>query len=151
MTDGRPGVPPKAESTPLDETTPVDETPPPAAPPRRKLDREETERRLIAAFDRVWIRDGIQGLGVHAVLKEAGGGKEYMNNNVFGWDSCRHRFPSVRAGIHIVASRLANSDLYRDKDVDELLKTYNPAVSTYATRVKAVMRSIAHSESAIFN
>ena len=78
MTDGRPGVPPKAESTPLDETTPVDETPPPAAPPRRKLDREETERRLIAAFDRVWIRDGIQGLGVNAVLKETGVGKALL-------------------------------------------------------------------------
>lgn len=34
-----------------------------------------TERRLIAAFDHVWSRDGIQGLGVNAVLKEAGLGK----------------------------------------------------------------------------
>lgn len=82
---------------------------------------------------------------------ESGGGKEYTNNNVFGWDSCRQKFPSVRAGIHIVASRLANSDLYRDKDVDEVLKTYNPVVATYPTRVKAVMRSIARSENAIFN
>lgn len=46
--------------------------------PRRKLDREETERRLIAAFDRVWSRDGIQGLGVNAVLKEAGVGKALL-------------------------------------------------------------------------
>lgn len=46
--------------------------------PRRKLDREETERRLVAAFDRVWSRDGIQGLGVNAVLKEAGVGKALL-------------------------------------------------------------------------
>lgn len=46
--------------------------------PRRKLDREETERRLVAAFDRVWTRDGIQGLGVNAVLKEAGVGKALL-------------------------------------------------------------------------
>jgi AcrR family transcriptional regulator len=46
--------------------------------PRRKLDREDTERRLIAAFDRVWSRDGIQGLGVNAVLKEAGVGKALL-------------------------------------------------------------------------
>jgi AcrR family transcriptional regulator len=46
--------------------------------PRRKLDREESERRLIAAFDRVWSRDGIQGLGVNAVLKEAGLGKALL-------------------------------------------------------------------------
>jgi len=45
---------------------------------RRKLDREETERRLVAAFDRVWSRDGIQGLGVNAVLKEAGVGKSLL-------------------------------------------------------------------------
>jgi AcrR family transcriptional regulator len=44
----------------------------------RKLDREETERRLVAAFDRVWTRDGIQGLGVNAVLKEAGVGKALL-------------------------------------------------------------------------
>jgi AcrR family transcriptional regulator len=48
------------------------------ARPRRKLDREETERRLVAAFDRVWTRDGIQGLGVNAVLKEAGVGKALL-------------------------------------------------------------------------
>jgi AcrR family transcriptional regulator len=45
---------------------------------RRAADREETERRLVAAFDRVWTRDGIQGLGVNAVLKEAGVGKALL-------------------------------------------------------------------------
>jgi len=45
---------------------------------RRKLDRDETERRLVAAFDRVWTRDGVAGLGVNAVLKEAGVGKSLL-------------------------------------------------------------------------
>ena len=45
---------------------------------RRPADREETEKRLVAAFDRVWSRDGIQGLGVNAVLKEAGVGKALL-------------------------------------------------------------------------
>jgi hypothetical protein len=83
-------------------------------------------------------------------LVESGGGKEYMNNNVFGWDSCRQRFPSVRAGIHIVASRLAASDLYRDKNLDGKLRTYNPRVE-YLSLVKSVMRSIAPTERAILN
>lgn len=74
---------------------------------------------------------------------ESGGGKEYMNNNVFGWDSCRQKFPTVRAGIHVVASRLANSNLYRGKDLEAKLRTYNPVVENYPSMVQAVMRSIA--------
>jgi hypothetical protein len=72
---------------------------------------------------------------------ESSGGKYYMNNNVFGWKSCKERFPSVRDGIHYVASRLANSDLYREKSLDEKLKTYNP-VPHYSKKVKFVMRTI---------
>ena len=45
---------------------------------RRRLNREETERRLIAAFEAVWNREGVQGLGVNAVLKEAGLGKALL-------------------------------------------------------------------------
>lgn len=74
---------------------------------------------------------------------ESGGGKEYTNNNVFGWDSCRQKFPTVRAGIHVVASRLANSNLYRGKDLEAKLRTYNPVVENYPSMVQAVMRSIA--------
>lgn len=83
---------------------------------------------------------------------ESGGGKDYVNNNVFGWDSCRQKFPSVRAGIHIVASRLANSSLYRDKSVDQILRTYNPTVVEYPARVKSVMNSIGRQvEKALMN
>ncbi len=72
---------------------------------------------------------------------ESSGGKDYRNNNVFGWDSCRESFPSVQAGIHYVASRLANSKLYKDKDLDQKLLTYNPQPD-YRHRVKAVMRAL---------
>jgi hypothetical protein len=72
---------------------------------------------------------------------ESSGGKYYMNNNVFGWKSCKERFPSVRDGIQYVAFRLANSDLYREKSLEEVLKTYNPR-RRYSTKVKYVMRAI---------
>ena len=72
---------------------------------------------------------------------ESSGGKDYKNNNVFGWDSCREIFPSVQAGIHFVASKLAKSKLYKDKNVDQKLSTYNPQPD-YAPRVKAVMRAL---------
>jgi len=35
-------------------------------------------------------------------------------------------FSSVQAGIHFVASKLAKSKLYKDKNVDQKLSTYNP-------------------------
>ena len=69
---------------------------------------------------------------------ESSGGKDYTNNNIFGWDSCRENFDSVVAGIHFVADRLANSKRYKDKSLEEKLRTYNP-VPDYASRVKAVM------------
>ncbi len=72
---------------------------------------------------------------------ESGAGKEYINNNIFGWDSGKTKFPSVRAGIHTVASRLSKSRLYKHKPVNALLATYNPSAD-YAARVMRVMQSI---------
>ena len=72
---------------------------------------------------------------------ESSGGKDYKNNNVLGWDSCKERFSSVRAGIHYVAAQLGKSSRYKGKDVDRKLRIYNP-LPEYSQRVKAVMRSI---------
>ena len=72
---------------------------------------------------------------------ESSGGKDFKNNNVFGWGSSREGFPSVRAGIHFVASKLAKSKLYRGKNLESKLQTYNP-LPDYVGRVKAVMRSL---------
>ena len=73
---------------------------------------------------------------------ESTGGKAARNNNLFGWDSGRAQFSSPSAGIHEVGYRLTHSNLYRDKNLDEVLTTYNPDAS-YAQRVKFVMRQIA--------
>jgi hypothetical protein len=67
-------------------------------------------------------------------MVESGGGKAYINNNIMGWDSGKVRFASVRTGIHTVASRLANSPLYRGKSLDQMIRTYNP-VPGYTNRI----------------
>ncbi len=72
---------------------------------------------------------------------ESSGGKDYRNNNVFGWDSCRESFPTVQEGIHFVAAQLARSDRYKGKTLDGKLKTYNPNPS-YPYKVKAVMAAM---------
>ena len=76
---------------------------------------------------------------------ETTGGKAAVNNNLFGWDSGRAKFPSPAASIHAVGYRLSHSDLYRNKKLDRLLATYNP-LAEYGQRVKSVMRQIAPSE-----
>jgi hypothetical protein len=76
---------------------------------------------------------------------ESSGGKAAPNNNLFGWDSGRAWFPSVTASIHAVGYQLTHSVLYRDKDVDGILATYNPNTD-YAVKVKSIMRQIAPSE-----
>jgi hypothetical protein len=80
---------------------------------------------------------------------ESSGGKDYRNNNVFGWDSCRESFSSVRAGIHFVAAQLGHSKRYRDKTLDKKLQTYNPNPD-YPHKVKAVMRALAPAPTATF-
>lgn len=72
---------------------------------------------------------------------ESSGGKDYINNNVFGWGSAKEKFPSVRAGIHYVAAQLGRSRRYRGKNIDGKLQMYNP-LPEYSERVKAVMRAI---------
>ena len=47
--------------------------------------------------------------------------------------------------IQKVAYSLANSSLYKNKDLDEVLETYNPDAE-YARKVKSVMERIAPSE-----
>jgi len=74
-------------------------------------------------------------------IVESGGGKNFARNNVFGWGSGRLAFSSVRAGIHTVAGRLANSRLYKDKELRSVLRTYNPHPG-YAALVQSVMKRI---------
>jgi hypothetical protein len=76
---------------------------------------------------------------------ESTGGKQARNNNLFGWDSGKAEFSTPTESIHQVGYRLAYSDLYRDKDLDEILAIYNPNAE-YAQKVKSVMQRIAPSE-----
>jgi Mannosyl-glycoprotein endo-beta-N-acetylglucosaminidase len=76
---------------------------------------------------------------------ESTGGKSAPNNNLFGWDSGRAQFASPAASIHEVGYQLSHSALYRDKDTDGILATYN-SNEEYAAKVKLVMRSIAAEE-----
>jgi hypothetical protein len=72
---------------------------------------------------------------------ESTGGKCARNNNLFGWDEGRAAFRSAIESIHAVAFSLANSALYKRKDVDGILRTYNPSAD-YAAKVKSVMRRL---------
>ena len=76
---------------------------------------------------------------------ETTGGKVARNNNLFGWDSGRTRFPSPVAGIHEVGYQLSHASAYKDKELDTLLEVYNPGTE-YAQKVKSVMRRISPTE-----
>jgi len=76
---------------------------------------------------------------------ESSGGKDYRNNNVFGWDTPLQSFASVREGINYVAAQLARSGRYKNKSLDGKLRTYNPNPA-YPHKVKAVMRALGPSE-----
>src|SRR6185437_6402242 len=72
---------------------------------------------------------------------ESGGGKAYRNNNLFGWDQGDQSFPSLRAGLNLVAYKLGRSPLYRNRDVMGKLRIYNPNAS-YPGKVMDVMNRI---------
>jgi len=72
---------------------------------------------------------------------ESGGGKAYRNNNIFGWDNGLQVFPSIRAGLNMVAFKLGKSPLYRNRDVLGKLHLYNPD-SAYSAKVLGVMNRI---------
>lgn len=72
---------------------------------------------------------------------ESGGGKAYRNNNLFGWNNGDDAFPTLRAGLDLVAYKLGKSPLYRNRDVMGKLRIYNPD-ATYPGKVITVMNRI---------
>jgi hypothetical protein len=76
---------------------------------------------------------------------ESTGGKTARFNNLFGWDSGKAQFSTPVEGIHTVGYRLSHSDLYRHKELDKILATYN-SDADYGRKVKSVMRRIAPTE-----
>lgn len=106
---------------------------------KRDCPMEKYAADLVAAADRHQLD---WRLLPSLALVESSGGKASVNNNVFGWDNCKRKFPSVQAGIHIVAERLANSPYYRGKSLEGKLGTYNQNPG-YAASVKRVMSQMA--------
>jgi flagellum-specific peptidoglycan hydrolase FlgJ len=105
-------------------------------------DKARPLRSLAADFLTAADRNGLDWRLLPSIsIIESSGGKTSRNNNIFGWDSGHQAFPSVRAAIHAIAAKLANSRLYRHKDVDHILSTYNSRPQ-YADRVKAVMETL---------
>lgn len=78
-------------------------------------------------------------------IVETGCGRQQKRNNLFGWASARKGFESLRAGIYAVAERLANSKLYRNKELDALLRTYNRHAG-YGKKVKRFMLVVESTE-----
>jgi len=74
-------------------------------------------------------------------LIESGGAKRYHRNNILGWANGRKKFKDLREGIHFVAHRLANSELYIDKDSEGVLRTYNTS-EMYVRKVLALMETL---------
>jgi hypothetical protein len=76
---------------------------------------------------------------------ESTGGKSPRGNNVFGWNNGNSNFRSISEGIHVVASSLANSRIYRGKGLSQKLRSYNQN-PRYVACVKTAMRNISNEE-----
>lgn len=85
-------------------------------------------------------------------VRESTGGKfdcKKVQNNPFGWGSCKIGFDSVEEAIEIVAMNLGGNNPnterhYADKTTDQILKAYNPPsiISNYVKQVKSIMNAI---------
>jgi hypothetical protein len=76
---------------------------------------------------------------------ESTSGRSPRGNNIFGWNNGNSNFKTISEGIHIVASRLAESPMYRGKGLIQKLKTYNQNPKYVAT-VRTAMRQISADE-----
>jgi len=79
-------------------------------------------------------------------VRESSGGKHLMNNNPFGWGSCKIKFTSFNDSIEEVGSNLSGSDedtarYYKDKTVYQILWAYNGTVMhSYPDEVMDIMK-----------
>jgi hypothetical protein len=74
-------------------------------------------------------------------VRESTCGEHNRLNNRWGWDAGRSRFRSVQSGIYFVTGRLAHSEYYKGKTLDEKLFMYNPD-RQYVKEIKTLMRQI---------
>jgi hypothetical protein len=76
---------------------------------------------------------------------ESASGRSPRGNNIFGWNNGNSNFKTISEGIHVVASRLAESPMYRGKGLIQKLQTYNQNPKYVAT-VRTAMRQISADE-----
>lgn len=85
-------------------------------------------------------------------VRESTGGKfecKKVENNPFGWGSCKIGFKSNEEAIEIIARNLGGNNpntsiYYADKNIDQILRSYNPpsVVPNYVKQVKSIMKTI---------
>ena len=85
-------------------------------------------------------------------VRESTGGKfecKKVENNAFGWGSCKIGFKSNEEAIEIVAKNLGGNNPntarhYEDKTTKQILRAYNPPsiVPRYAEQVISIMNTI---------
>ncbi len=72
---------------------------------------------------------------------ESSSGRAGRGNNIFGWNNGKSTFRTISEGIHVVATSLASSPIYRGKGLIEKLQTYNRNPK-YVASVQIVMSQI---------
>ncbi len=78
-------------------------------------------------------------------VRESSGGKHLLNNNPFGWGSCKIKFADFDEAIEEVAKNLSGSDedtakYYKNKTTYQILWAYNGTViHSYPDEVIAIM------------
>jgi len=75
-------------------------------------------------------------------IRETSCGKNAnQRNNPWGYHPGRQDFPSIEAGLEVLAQRLAENSLYKGKTLPDKLFTYNP-MPAYVDEVTWIMRQI---------
>jgi hypothetical protein len=94
-------------------------------------------------------------------VRESTGGKndcKKVENNPFGWGSCKIGFDSIEEAIETVAKNLGGNNPntakhYDNKTTKQILRAYNPpsVVPKYAEQVMSIMKDIGDAEIVIEN
>ena len=89
-------------------------------------------------------------------IRESTGGKhdcKRVDNNHFGWGSCKISFSSNDEAIETVAKNLGGNNPntarhYEDKTTEQILRAYNPpyVVPRYVQQVMSIMKAIGDTE-----
>lgn len=86
-----------------------------------------------------------------SIVETSGGKHVRRRNNIFGWNSGKATFSSVRAAIYHVSHRLAYAPHYRNKSTTDKLRRYNPASDQYALQVKRLMWRLGQRYAVLFD